>query len=155
MNRPSRVRVKGPLEPYVDGFRQQLAGQGYSPWTATAHLQLMAQVSCWLAAHRLGVGALTAAGVESFLQDRRASGQARRLSPRGLVPLLGYLRGLGVAPEPAPPVPQARWVSCWMALPPTWSPSGAWPKLPSSPTAASQRGCWMGARRRMVWTLGS
>ncbi len=107
MNRPSRVRVKGPLEPYVDGFRQQLAGQGYSPWTAIAHMQLMAQVSCWLAAHRLGAGALTAAGVASFLQDRRASGQARRLSPRGLVPLLGYLRGLGVAPEPTPPVPQS------------------------------------------------
>ncbi len=107
MSRPSRVRVKGPLEPYVDGFRQQLAGQGYSPWTATAHMQLMAQVSCWLAAHRLGADALTAASVESFLQDRRASGQARRLSPRGLIPLLDYLRGLGVAPEPTPLVPQS------------------------------------------------
>jgi integrase len=43
--------------------------------------------------------------VASFLDDRRASGQVRRLTPRGLIPLLGYVRQLGVVPEPVAPVP--------------------------------------------------
>ncbi|MGC8635370.1 MAG: tyrosine-type recombinase/integrase [Candidatus Limnocylindrales bacterium] len=105
MKKATCVRVTGPLEPYVTGFRQELARQGYAPSTATAHLQLMAHVSRWLAAAQLGPADLSAARVELFLRERRASGQVRRLTPRGLIPLLGYLRELGVVPEPATPVP--------------------------------------------------
>lgn len=99
---PSRVRVSGPLEPYADGFRKELARQGYSPSPAAGHLQLMAHLSRWLADRELDPGELTVTYVEQFLQDRRASGRAhRRLTLRGLSPLLGYLRGLG-APQPPP-----------------------------------------------------
>ncbi len=69
-----------------------------------AALALMEHLSRWLVAQGLGLGGLTVAEVERFVRDRRRSGPARRPSPKGLTPLLGYLRGLGVAPEPAPVV---------------------------------------------------
>jgi integrase/recombinase XerD len=38
----------------------------------------------------------------AFLAARRAEGCVMWLSPKALVPLLGFLRRLGVAPPPAP-----------------------------------------------------
>lgn len=104
---PSRVRVSGPLAPYAGGYRAELARQGYSRWTSIAHLQLMEHVSRWLAANRLDAHGLTEASVRRFLRHRRASGQVRRLTPRGLIPLLAHLRKLGVTPEPEPMTPIA------------------------------------------------
>jgi integrase/recombinase XerD len=104
MDRLSRVRVAGPLAPYAVGFGEELARQGYSQWTVIAHVQLMGHVSRWLAAHRMDANGLTDSAVQQFLRDRRASGQVRRLTPRGLVPLLGYLRELGVVSEAKPVV---------------------------------------------------
>jgi site-specific recombinase XerD len=93
----------------ADGFRGELARQGYSVWTTIAHLQLMAHLSQWLAAHDLDAADLDDAAVAWYLRDRRASGQVRRLTSRGLAPLLGYLRHLGLAParpgqQPGDPV---------------------------------------------------
>jgi integrase len=93
---PSCVRVSGPLAPFAAGYRAELARQGYSEWTAIAHLQLMEHVSWWLAERRSDSHGLTEDGVRQFLSHRRANGQIRRLSPRGLLPLLSYLRKLGV-----------------------------------------------------------
>jgi integrase/recombinase XerD len=47
---PSRVRVSGPLEGYAPGFVAELAGQGYTPLSATLQLRLVARLSEWLAA---------------------------------------------------------------------------------------------------------
>jgi integrase/recombinase XerD len=104
---PSRVRVSGPLEAYADGFRKELATQGYSSSPAAGHLQLMAHLSRWLADRDLDPGELTVAWVKQFVEDRRAAGRVhRRLTLRGVSPLLGFLRGLGVVPLPAPPAPR-------------------------------------------------
>ena len=104
MDNPSRVRMSGPLESYRHGFTTELGRLGYSKFTVVALLHLMAHLSRWLEEQGLGAGDLTDARVERFLSARRASGQVCRLSPRGLIPLLDYLRGLNVAPEPVPPV---------------------------------------------------
>ena len=102
---PSRVRVSGPLVPYADGFRRDLSGQGYSSSPAAGHLQLMEHLSRWLADRDLTPGELTAAYVQQFLDDRRASGRVhRRLTMRGLKPLLDYLRSVGAVPQPPPPL---------------------------------------------------
>ena len=69
-----------------------------------ALLYLMAHLSRWLEHQGLGAGDLTDDCAERFLAARRASGQVCRLSPRGLIPLLDYLRGLHVAPAPVAPV---------------------------------------------------
>ncbi len=95
---PSRVRVTGPLVPYVDGFWSELAAAGYTAWSVEAQLRLMAHVSRWLEAQGLGASDLTSEAVEEFLRARRREGYVDRLSPRGLVPLLDYLRGLDVVP---------------------------------------------------------
>ncbi len=104
MTDPSRTRVTGPLVAYADGFREELTGQGYTPGSAARQLQLMAHVSRWLVSQGLTAGELTPARVEEFLQARRADGYTLELSGRGLMPLLGYLRGLCVVPALPEPV---------------------------------------------------
>jgi len=105
MGKPSRVRVTGPLEPYACGFRRDLARQGYTPHSASNQLQLMAHASRWLASRGLGVGELTPARVEEFLEDRRAEGYTLWLSTKAMAPILVYLRGLAVVPTPSPVPP--------------------------------------------------
>ncbi|MGI8946732.1 MAG: tyrosine-type recombinase/integrase [Ornithinimicrobium sp.] len=105
MGRPSRVRVTGPLAPHAAGFGQDLAGQGYTPHSASYQLQLMAHASRWLASRGLGVEELTAVNVEAFLEQRRAEGYRLWLSAKAMAPMLGYLRGLGVVATPAATVP--------------------------------------------------
>jgi integrase/recombinase XerD len=103
MKKPTVVCVTGPLGPHGSGYRIELARLGYSPWTASAHLYLMADVSGWMLWRDVQPAAFDSTAIQEFLADRRASGKARRLTPRGLIPLLGYLRGLGVVPAPAEP----------------------------------------------------
>ena len=95
MSIPSSVRMSGPLSVFATGFREELLEQGYRPGTAAKQLQLMAHLSRWLAAHDVEPAALSSAQIERFVKERRAS-HAQLASTRGLRPLLGYLRGVGV-----------------------------------------------------------
>jgi integrase/recombinase XerD len=104
MGRCSRVQVIGPLVPYVSGFRRSLAEQGYTPYSIYDQLLLMAHVSRWLAGEGLDGIDLMVAQVGQFLRVRRAEGYAQPVSMRGMLPLLDYLCGLGVAPGPEPDV---------------------------------------------------
>jgi len=108
MRDPSRVRVGGPLRRYAGGFREELEGQGYSPSTVVLHLQLMGHLSGWLAGEGLSGAALTGAQVDRYLAGRRSAGLACHRTRRSLLPLLGYLGGLGVlsAPAVSEPVPE-------------------------------------------------
>jgi integrase/recombinase XerD len=97
-----RGHVRGPLAPYAEGFREDLLGQGYS-WGSAAHqIHLMAHLSRWLEAQGLGPAALDEHLTRQFLAARRADGYAALRSARALAPLLGHLRGLGVAPPRMP-----------------------------------------------------
>lgn len=101
MRNPLLVRVSGPLEPFAAGFAAELASVGYSPVAASFQLQLMAHASRWLDGERLGAGGLTVEAVERFIAARRAAGSTNYVTDRAMAPLLGYLRGLGVAPVAA------------------------------------------------------
>lgn len=105
MTQPSKVRLSGPLVPFAEGFSAALAGLGYSPLSAANQLRVMAHLSRWLGANRLGPEQLTPGRVEEFLAARRAAGYTCWRSLRGLSPLLGYLRSAGAVPvlagEPA------------------------------------------------------
>ena len=46
---PGWARVEGPLAPYVDGFRSELARLGYTPLSSAVQVRLMAQLSNRLA----------------------------------------------------------------------------------------------------------
>ena len=99
MSSRSGVRVAGPLAAVRAGVQLRIwwrAGIGRGP--AAEQLQLMADVSRWLAARDLAAGDLTVVAAERLLAERRASGRSRLLSARALTPLLDYLRGLGVVP---------------------------------------------------------
>ena len=105
MGRREHVGVAGPLAPYATGFREELADQGYAPGTVSDHLRLMAHLSRWLISQELDVADLTPTVVEQFLEARADEGYARALGLGAVVPILDHLRGLGVAPKPAPVVP--------------------------------------------------
>lgn len=96
--------VSGPLQAHAEGFLAELARLGYSPRSAETHLRLLRHLSGWLADRGLGVEALGAEAVRAFVAERRTVTTKLR-SERALVPLLGYLRALGVASASTPATP--------------------------------------------------
>jgi hypothetical protein len=94
----SRIRVTGPLVPYVSGFVAELVERGYTPVSAAHQLRLMAHVSRWLASEGLEPDDLSPAQVDEFVAVRRAAGYVNYVTPRALVALLEHLRELGVVP---------------------------------------------------------
>ena len=100
------VRMPGPLAPYARGFAAELAWLGFTRYSAQKQLQLAAHVSRWLDDAGLGTAELSAAAADGFLAARRDAGHGEFITPKALAPLLGYLRGLGAAPQPALPAPQ-------------------------------------------------
>ena len=106
MSRSGRGHVRGPLACYAEGFREDLLGQGYTQGSAAHQIHLMAHVSRWLEASGLEPADLDDSVTRQFVAARRAGGYAALRSARALAPLLGYLRGLGVAAAPRMPEPQ-------------------------------------------------
>jgi integrase/recombinase XerD len=99
MSVPARVIVVGPLAEHAEGYWAHLTGLGYTPWSATGQLRLMAHLSRWMAGERLEPARLTDEQIDRFVAARRA-GHTHLLSVRGLAPLLGFLRACGVIPAP-------------------------------------------------------
>ena len=103
--RPRRIVVPGPLAPFADGLRQDLAGQGYALDTVTDHVHLLADLSGWLAGRGLAAADLTGEAAGEFLGARRAAGHRSGVTARALAPVLGYLRSVQAVPAPGRPVP--------------------------------------------------
>jgi hypothetical protein len=99
------VRFVGPLEPHALGFAQELARLGFTRLSMRGQLGLAAHVSRWLAGQELGLGSLDVAAVEAFPRSRRTAGYRAYRTVKALAPLLDYLRGLGLVPQPAQRVP--------------------------------------------------
>ena len=95
--RARRIVVPGPLEPFADDLRRDLAGRGYALDTVTDHVHRLADLSGWLAARGLSAADLTSEVAGQFLQERRAGGLRTGVSARGFAPVLGYLRGVRAA----------------------------------------------------------
>jgi hypothetical protein len=103
MKDPSRVRVTGPLAPYAAGFAAELVAVGYRPASAAIHLRLLAHLSRWVQTEGLVPRELDEAELERF-RRRHVARCASLRGAQGLVPLLGYLRSLGVVPAAQRPV---------------------------------------------------
>ena len=101
MNEGCRVRVTGPLAGYVDGFRDELAAQGYTVQVRDRQLRMLAHVSRWMAGQGLSVAELTPDLLEDFLDERRREGYHHALSRRAVMPLMEHLRAVGAAPCPS------------------------------------------------------
>lgn len=98
-------RVTGPLGPFAAGFVDDLSRQGFKPETVARHVALAAGLSSWLAAGGVAPSGLSSEVAERYAAARRAAGCSNRLTSKALDPLLGYLRGLGVAPPASTPAP--------------------------------------------------
>jgi integrase/recombinase XerD len=111
------VNMSGPLVPFRAGFHEELERQGYTPLGAECQLRVMAHVSRWLASQKHEPGDLTSKRVEEFLRARRREGYTLWLSPKGVAPLLTYLRGVGVVPmsDLAPPTPVDDFLAAYRA----------------------------------------
>ena len=93
-----RSFVRGPLEPYVEGFAGELSRLGYTRCSAEQHVCFIAHLDRWLAAHQLSVGDLNPTVVDLYLTERRAAGYVNYRSGKAMRPLLNYLDQLGVLP---------------------------------------------------------
>jgi hypothetical protein len=92
----------GPLAPHVRGFAAELTGLGFTTFFARGQLGLAVCLSRWLTETGLDLAVVTDAVVDSFLAARRAAGYTAYLTSKALIPLLGYLCGMGVAPDAVP-----------------------------------------------------
>ena len=99
MTSPSWARVQGPLAVFAEGFAGELARLGYKPNAAADQLRLMAHLSRWVDAGQHEVAGLTPPVTEAFLAARRAEATCSGCRRRRCVPLLEYLRRLGVVPR--------------------------------------------------------
>jgi site-specific recombinase XerD len=101
-----RGHVTGVLAVYAEGFREDLHRRGYTVQSAARLVQLTAHLSRWMDGVGLTVDKLTAEVIERFTETRRSEGYAGWRTARALIPVLDYLRGLGVLAveeEPAEP----------------------------------------------------
>lgn len=97
-----RSFVRGPLEPYVEGFAAELCRQGYTQNSADGHVCFIAHLDRWLLAEGLGVQDLGESTIERYLSERRAAGYVLYLSVKAMRPLLEFLAPLDVLPTKPP-----------------------------------------------------
>jgi integrase/recombinase XerD len=97
------VRVSGPLARCAPGFVAELVEAGYRPNAAAVQLRLLAHLSGWLEREGIDPGEVREREIARFREEDLARVRSLRIAGR-LVPLLAYLRGLGVVPGPDEPV---------------------------------------------------
>ena len=76
--------VRGPLEPYVTGFAEELLRQGYSRSSAGQHVCFIAHLDRWMLAADVGLVQLSGPVIERYLAARCAAGYREYRSPRAV-----------------------------------------------------------------------
>src|SRR5713226_9064355 len=84
MHSKSRVRLSGPLEPFIAGFDAELARLGYTPAGTRRKLEAVAHLSHWLAERGMTAGNIEAKAIGEFVAARRAAGYSSQLTGRSL-----------------------------------------------------------------------
>lgn len=95
MGGPRLAGVAGPLEVFEAGYVAELTGSGYVARVVQGQVQLMAELSRWLEQEGCVASDLSIDVAERFMAARRAAGVQRHVTIRSLLPLLGYLAGIG------------------------------------------------------------
>lgn len=68
--RPVRLRVEGPLAPYLGPYAEYLADRGYSQVSYWKKTFLVSEFSRWLGEQQIGAGEIAAEHEATFLRDR-------------------------------------------------------------------------------------
>ena len=100
-----RSFVRGPLEPHIIGFADELRRRGYTETSAAQHVCFIAHLDRWMSAEGIGLDSLSGPVLERYLGQRRAAGYVGYRSVKALRPLLDYLAPLGVLPAEQEGVP--------------------------------------------------
>src|SRR5690242_2855974 len=95
-----RSLVRGPLEPHIVGFAEELLRRGYMRSSAEQHVCFVAHLDRWMQREDIGLVDLTGPVIDRYLAQRRAAGYVEYRSMKALQPLLDYLALLGVLPDP-------------------------------------------------------
>jgi integrase/recombinase XerD len=101
---PSKAPFGAPLTALSTGFAEDLRRQGYAATTIHKHRRLLRDLSDWLQEKDLTASDLSLTQVDRFLISRRSRGLTKFKTPKALAPILGYLRGLELAPPAVKPV---------------------------------------------------
>lgn len=101
---PKKKRGKNPVTALSSGFEEDLRRQGYAAGTIWKQRKLLNDLIGWLQDQQLAMGDLSMAQVDRFMADRRAAGVRKLKTRKALGPILGHLRGLGLAPAAEAPV---------------------------------------------------
>lgn len=111
-------RKAGALAPQVESYRAWLAERGYTTLTARNMLKDLGQLGLWMSKQGLDAVDLDEEQLDQHLSDLRKAGRRRVAGPRGLVPLLTFLRESGVVPAPQVTASPAEGLldryHCWM-----------------------------------------
>jgi site-specific recombinase XerD len=101
-----RRRKPGRMGPFIDGYRDWLAGRGYTPATVINMLAMAGDLGRWMDVHDLAPGELDRDVITEFRNAMRAAAMRCVPGARGLDPLLDYLKHVGVlvVSPPATPV---------------------------------------------------
>jgi site-specific recombinase XerD len=114
----SARRKAGVLTAQVEGYQVWLAQRGYTTLTARNMLKDLGQVGLWLSRQGLDAADLDEKRVDQHLSDLQQAGRRRVAGPRGMVPLLMFLREAGVVPAPqvtpSPAEVLLELYRCWM-----------------------------------------
>lgn len=101
-----KVRFVGPLSVFASEWGEHLLAAGYTPSSATAKLQLAADLSRWMDARRLSPSDLTGPVINEFVRVRRAT-HTQLISFEALAPMLDHLRSRGAVPALPVPAPES------------------------------------------------
>lgn len=93
--RPVRLRVEGPLAPYLGPYAEYLADRGYSQISYWKKTFLISEFSRWLGEQRVAVGEITAEHEAAFLHDRAQHRIIKQADPMALSGMSGWLRDKG------------------------------------------------------------
>ena len=90
------------MGPFIESYRQELLGLGYTTLTVRGLLQHVGALGRWMDDNDIEPADLDMAALDEFLAYRRASGRTQVRTTRSMASLLDHLRELGVAAPEAP-----------------------------------------------------
>ncbi|MGW3635554.1 tyrosine-type recombinase/integrase [Streptomyces sp. NPDC005122] len=96
----STRRKAGVLTAQVEGYRSWLSERGYTQLTVRNMLKDFGQVGVWLAGLGLSAADVSEDLLDRFTSDLQAEGRSRLPGPRGMRPMLAYLREAALTPTP-------------------------------------------------------
>lgn len=99
--RPVRLRVEGPLAPYLGPYAEYLADCGYSQVSYWKKTFLVSEFSRWLGSEQIAASEITAEHEVAFLRDRAQCRILKGGDAISLSGMTGWLRDRGVVDDEA------------------------------------------------------